>query len=264
MATVRDKLWLWGHLSGSHNGSYGIEGISAISPADAAAQLGLRNLLMIEYGGEPKPPLAPHAAELNALEEVVWSVVGAGRDRVDGLARSVEPVLALAKRFRNVKGAILDDMFCHGDDRCEPRITLQDLRRCRTALHEVPFPLDLWCVLYDYQLEADVAEYLALCDVVTFWTWQSKDLGALDINFATMEMLAPESRRLLGCYMYDYGDSAPMAVDVMRRQCDTALEWLKSGRIDGVIFLSNCVCDLGYEAVDSTRDWIAEHGDEPL
>jgi hypothetical protein len=50
----------------------------------------------------------------------------------------------------------------------------------------------------------------------------------------------------------------------MKRQCELGLQWLKEGRLDGMIFLGNSVCGMGLETVEWTREWIAQVGDEPV
>jgi hypothetical protein len=47
----------------------------------------------------------------------------------------------------------------------------------------------------------------------------------------------------------------------MQQQCQLGLEWLRTGRIEGMIFLASCICDLNLEAVEWTRKWIREVGD---
>jgi hypothetical protein len=47
----------------------------------------------------------------------------------------------------------------------------------------------------------------------------------------------------------------------MQKQCLLGLEWLRKGRIEGMIFLASCICDLNLEAVEWTRNWIREVGD---
>ena len=64
--------------------------------------------------------------------------------------------------------------------------------------------------------------------------------------------------------MWDYGQKRAMPVDLMAMQCETGLEWLHQGRIEGMIFLASCVCDLELEAVEWTRSWIARVGGEPV
>ena len=64
--------------------------------------------------------------------------------------------------------------------------------------------------------------------------------------------------------MYDYGLHIPMPLEAMQMQCETALRWLREGRIEGMIFLASCICDLELETVEWAREWIARVGDEEL
>ena len=50
---------------------------------------------------------------------------------------------------------------------------------------------------------APVADHLAACDVMTFWTWKAEELARLEANFRRTEELAPTTRKVLGCYMWD-------------------------------------------------------------
>jgi hypothetical protein len=54
-----------------------------------------------------------------------------------------------------------------------------------------------------------------------------------------------------------------MPLDRMVRQCETVLGWLRDGRIDGIILLASCICDLGLETVGWARQWIAAIADQP-
>lgn len=89
-------------------------------------------------------------------------------------------------------------------------------------------------------------------------------LSELEENFERVEHLAPSCRKVLGCYMWDYGNRKPMPISLMERQCQIGLQWLRDGRIDGMIFLASCICDLELETVEWTRRWIREVGDEPI
>jgi len=118
-----------------------------------------------------------------------------------------------------------------------------------------PRPLDLWVVLYDSQLDQPVQPYLDVCDVTTFWTWKAEALNRLEENFARVESMTPGKRRLIGCYMFDYGTKHPMPVALMQKQCELGLRWLRAGRLDGMIFCSNCCADLGLDrGVDARVD----------
>jgi len=48
-----------------------------------------------------------------------------------------------------------------------------------------------------------------------------------------------------------------MPLDAMARQCELGLRWLHEGRIEGMIFLASCICDLKLETVEWARNWIA-------
>lgn len=125
--------------------------------------------------------------------------------------------------------------------------------------------LKLWVVLYDGQLDWPVKEHLELCNKVTYWTWKADNLKNLESTFAKMEKLVPQKcGKILGCYMWDYGGKKPMPLDLMKYQCETGLRWLKEGRIEGMIFLASCICDLDIEAVEWTRKWISEVGNVEL
>ena len=38
LGAFRDRLWLWGHVAGSHNGQYGLPGPSRVTPAECPAR----------------------------------------------------------------------------------------------------------------------------------------------------------------------------------------------------------------------------------
>jgi len=46
--------------------------------------------------------------------------------------------------------------------------------------------------------------------------------------------------------------------------CEVGLRWLREGRIEGMIFLASCICDLGLKTVEWTRRWITEVGDQTI
>ena len=262
MSVVRDRLWIWGHEAGSHNDRYGLSGSSRMTPAEGALYLGVPNLIMVRYDDLPGPPFDQYARALSPLSRVVWSIVGAGgRTEQDEVAIAVD----LASRFPNICGVMMDDFFRSGDAEGGIGVfdseMLVDLRGRLTADGR---KLDLWVVLYRHNLDPSVREHLAQCDVVAFWTWRAEELDALDQSFEEVECLAPSSRKVLGCYMWDYGAGKPMPVSSMEHQCRTGLRWLQEGRIEGMIFLASCICDLDLEAVEWTRRWIQEVGDMEL
>ena len=263
-STVRDRFWLWGHDAGAHNDGWGLPRPSRITPTEAALYLGIPNLIMVRYMGRPPLPFDQYVLPFRALRRVVWSVVGA-RGQTDEDERA--HVLDLAARHPNITGLMLDDFF--GSELAtkgeEPAVLPADkLRELRTELTVAGRRLHLWAVVYEHQLERPLAPYLDLLDLVSLWTWDSEKLSGLEANLERLEEVAPRCGRVLGCYLWDYGAKKPMPLELLWHQCEVGLRWLRQGRIEGMIFLASCLCDLELEAVEWTRNWIAQVGDEQL
>ncbi len=263
MKRVRDGFWIWAHEAGSHGyDEWGIPKPSRITPVEAALYMGVGNVIMVRYGGKPEPPYEQYGVPFRSLKSVVWSIVGAGGVASDGERTEV---LKLAKHLPNMTGVMMDDFFkSPSEDREVAVLSLDELRDIRNDLTASGRKLKLWVVLYDHQLSLPVKDHLSLCDKVTFWTWEPANLENLERNFDAVEELAPSCGKLLGCYMWDYEQKRPMPVDTMKMQCSTGLRWLREGRIEGMVFLATCICDLDLEAVEWTRRWIAEVGDEEI
>ena len=265
--TVRDKIWLWGHVEGSHNGHFGLpSGLdgSKITMMEACNYMGIKNCMVVEYDGKPEyEEGANYAAQLSDCKRIGWSAVGAGTpvDFVVDHVKPIKTILQLSDKFENLKEVMFDDFFV-GD---KPRVTLDQLHEMRTLIHERERPLDMWVVIYDFNLEEYLHdEYLEYFDVLNFWTWKSNDLDSLEANLNKLRLRVPNKRIILGCYMYDYGLNKPMSVRKMAEQCQNALKFLKDGSIEGIVFLAGCICDLNLDAVEWTREWVTYVGDNNI
>jgi len=161
----------------------------------------------------------------------------------------------------------MDDFFKNKPDE-NGRIavyTPSELRSMKQQLMIDDRKLDLWVTLYGHNLGLpNIDKYLEQCDAITYWTWRAEALNGLEQSFDQFEQISPSSRKVLGCYMWDYGDQKPMPVSLMQRQCEFGLKWLREGRIEGMIFLASCICDLELEAVEWTRKWIQEVGEKDI
>jgi len=266
MDLVRDRFWIWGHEAGSHTSRmskkmWAIPNKSRMTPAEAAAYMGIPNCVMVVFNNLPKPPFLRHALAFRPLKQVVWSLMGDASSTRNDQESDLEEILSLAGRFPNISGAIMDDFF-HTAGRA--RYSLEETSRLYSRLHGAVRPLDLWVVLYNGQLDLPIAPYLEFCDVVTFWTMTGSQLVDLERNFERFVAVTPAKRRVLGCYMWNYGEKRPMSVEMMRHQCELGLRWLREGQIEGMILLASCICDLELEAVEWTRAWIADVGQETL
>jgi len=259
---ARECFWLWGHESGSHNETWDLPGSSRISPVEAACYMGIPNVIMVHYKtADPLPPDHQYLVPFRTLRRVVWSVVGSGGAHRDD---EVDRVLEVSKLLPAMEGVIMDDFFRQGQKDAGV-LSVAELQELRTRLARSGRPLDLWVVLYDHQLDLPVASHVGLCDKVAFWTWKAEQLVNLEANFGRLERMVPDGRhRVLGCYMWDYGQKRPMPLELMKKQCELGLRWLKEKRIDGMIFLASCICDLDLETVEWTRRWIEQVGGEEV
>jgi len=82
----------------------------------------------------------------------------------------------------------------------------------------------------------------------------------LTLNVAQVREVAPHLKVILGCYLVDFTKKLSIPIPAMQRQCDFGLEALKQKQIEGMMFLSNGVMDVGFEAVEWTREWIEKVG----
>ncbi len=265
--TIRDALWLWGQEAGcfhrAGNNRWKLPGMSRMTPTEGALYMGIPNLMVVRFNNQPAPPFRQYALPMRGLKRVVWSIIGDSSSKENNRKADIDEVLALRAEFPNLTGAIMDDFF--HDNTPEPgRFPPQQVADFQQRLHEGACPLDLYVVVYANNLDLPLRPYLDAVDAITFWTWQSGDLDSLESNFARLENIAHNKRKLLGLYMWDFGACAPIPMSAMKHQCHLGLEWLRAGRIEGMVFLANCIADLDLEAVEYARKWIAEIGDEPL
>ena len=124
--------------------------------------------------------------------------------------------------------------------------------------------LDLAVVVYNHQLMPELAPLLKDVDTVLFWTWKASELKDLEANFRRLKEILPDKKVYLGCYLWDFGTGQPLPIELMQKQSELGLEWLKAGEIEGMIFLCNNIMDKNLEAVKWTREWIASVGGEKL
>lgn len=264
-----DRLWLWGHNAGSHHlpvNTYNLPGENLMDPAEACRYLGIDRCCRVALGDHgPFPPFDDEAEKLRDLKEVVWSAIGdASSKQHDGNQSDLDEILRISARYDNISGAILDDFFiAPTPDGRVARHSVESIRDMRNKLHRFDRrPLDLWLVWYAHQLDYELTEYIKLFDVMTLWEWKGSNLARLDSNIDKFIDKTSDKRRLVGCYLYNYGERMPMTVDQMAHQLEICLQRIKQGDIEGIVFCANTVVDIGLEAVAFTRDWIAKNGNK--
>lgn len=90
--------------------------------------------------------------------------------------------------------------------------------------------------------------------MVSLWAWDAEKVRNISESLRQLEGLAPSCGKVLGCYMWDYGRKSPMPLDVLKDLCGLGLDWLRQGRIEGMIFLASCICDLEVDAGMGSED----------
>lgn len=134
-STVLDRLWIWTHPVGAHDGidlGGGRKGKSRMTPVQGADLLGVRNLYFIHFPNNPPvSQFRQYALDFRPMKRVVWSLTGAGGDTS---AEGREAVLKLAAEFPHITGFVLDD-FLHWSGDSPPKPWL--------AANGVQFPVTL-------------------------------------------------------------------------------------------------------------------------
>ncbi len=245
---IIDKMWIWGHRVNQFYNSWGINAESKATPSDGARYLGVSNIMMC------LPPSEEEARGVSHLKHIVWCVY---YDESWQFLPSLQPIRDLATRYPQIEGVLVDDLssWCIRKG-MKPEL----LAQLHAAVRGGTRPLALWGVFYNMNLDLNLEDYFPYIDVSTFWTWRAEDLKDLEGNFEAFEKRIGDKPIILGLYMYDYGDKRQMPVPLMKKQCRIALELLKEKRIQGMHFITSSITDLGFEAVEWTRDWIKAVG----
>lgn len=274
MTKLRDNCWLWGQNVGVHhacgNNVYKLPGVNRMDSAEGCALFGIPNCCRVAMVDGPFPPFDAEAEKLKNCKQVVWSAIGAGGLKQHNDDKSdLEEVLRQAAIWPNVTGAVLDDFFNSVEgfrnSGAIARHTVKSIASMREKLHGFPKrKLDLWMVWYSYQLDFEVADYIALCDVVTLWTWKGSDLSVLDANLEKFVGKTSGKRRLAGCYMWNYGERKPLTNSEMEDQLDRYRHWIDKGDIEGIVLCSNCIADIGLEAVGIAKRWLDTVGEKTI
>jgi len=270
--TVRDKLWIF---SNPTNADYAyVRKRSVMSPVEAAVYMGIPNIFMVQqYPGKGEeglykpfePPFEQYTIALRVLKRVAWSLVGAS-----GITKEWErqQVLSMARQTPNFVGVFLDDFF-HDEGKEVASLSVDQLRDIQRQLKGTDKKMDMYVTFYARQLKLPIVEHLKLIDVITLWMWKPEELDDVDSHLTKLEEMVPGCRKMVGVYttaLQENGNPrwTSMPIPLMQKQCEQALGWLHSGRIEGIIVYGGTTLDVGYEAVDWTRDWIRRVADRKL
>ena len=257
---IRDRLWNWGHLEGSHNKDTGLD--CHMTPEAFATEYGIPNAFIVSYGGNIEPPFAPFARRFAALGEVKWSILGdASTPLPDDELGNTEDVIAALSAGGNITGGVVDDFF--SPERME-RFPPSVLQKIRDRLHEEG--LDFWCVLYNHQLDMDLSAYLDCFDGITFWIWGSQFLPRAEEYLNRLFAMAGDKPVMAGVYLWDWFAPSPPPMDGARLEEQLRLYFplLETGRLRGLVVCSSTTGDAENEANLVLKEWVAKYGDREI
>ncbi len=267
MAFARDKFWMFGvrahqddcllapRLHGT-NPTYTFR--SRITPAEGAFMLDVPNVLMIQCDGEPAPfskDALGYMESFCRMDRVLWGSCGSGGFRTGNEERFI---CQMAEKYSNLTGVFMDDITSTyrklPDEGERQGKCVGMLREVRENLKAACRPMDIYITWYWH--EDPYPGMLDCIDGISLWTWNSDDLPKLRERFEAIEEKYKGKKILLGIYMYDFYNRKPVPNDLMEYQCNYALELLKEGRIDGMIFEANSVMGVGLPSEYWLREWV--------
>lgn len=265
MKTLREHCWIWGHPARSLYEHFGIKKDSDMPPVEGTYYLGARNTFLVPMD---VPVDRHHETELaKDVATVGWSINYAWEH-----PENVTEVCNLAKEYKNIRMGIFDDFFSESNEKNNYlNYTTERMETIRDELHAAG--LEFWVVLYTEEfgkVDMDVIrKYLKVFDGVSLWFWNEQEVledydKLIDIFFDLTE----GKKRMVGCYLYDFGAEAPATGKAVVYQLEKAREMIQTGTIEGVILHTNAVVAKAgvkpYEAVEACVKWMEENGDEVI
>ncbi len=169
-----------------------------------------------------------------------------------------ENVARLAKQFQNVTGVYCDDLMgLMKSAKYGPK----EFGDIRSAIRDLNPKLNLWTVVYTHELE-DVEFWTGLrphIDVVTLWIWKQENIVQMPEYVDQCRRLFPGKSIVMGVYLRDYTQVAPVPVDLVRKQMEGIATLVEKGMLSGYSILAAVLIDGHRPQADAVRDFIAVH-----
>lgn len=256
---LRDRFWVWGHPEGRYNHEYGNEEESRMTPMEGALYMGARNMFMVPVG--VKVNQRQYNKSFVTLNQVGWCIDNAAIDPT-----ALEQLIEQAKSFPNITCGVFDD-FKRYLNRVD--VPVERYRAIHERMHNNEVrPLDMWMVLYSPEFGEDAAAdeafkpYLDCFDGIILWSQKDSDLARFEEKYEIFKRLTEGKRRMLGLYLYSFGEHRKMRPELAEWQLERYSELLRAGEVEGIVLHTNTMADLDHEAYDVETAWMAKHGDE--
>ena len=263
---LRDRFWLWGHPEGRYNNNiddYGCPDESRMTPMEGCLYLGISKTFMVPVSW--KVNRRQYNKSFKTLREVGWEFT-----RHMDTPEQIYDYINEAKEFTNISCVVFDDFKGIMKDQNLPELN-EKLRWITDKMHNNDVKkLDSWMVLYNHEYgidekaDAEFQDTMDIFDGIIMWNWYESQYKAIPEKFEIFKKLTPKNRRLFGCYLYNFGESRQATGEAVKWQLDFYREKILAGEAEGVVFHTNTMADLDYEAYDAALEWMAEHGDEEV
>lgn len=226
----RENVWVWGGPTPSWGGS-----MAKDAGLKAREYFGFDNVMYV-YGALDREMVELHR-ECGKLICHLGSNCRTKGVRSIGDVEEAETLSSLSLEFPNLRGGVVDDMIAN----CGPNYSIREYRKIYDALHRHNPDLELYAVVYTYELDLPIAKRLSDCiDRVILWTWSAGDLIQLDMNLEKCRLLYPGKKIMMGVFMFDYGLTAlPNQVAAMEFQLSRARRYLSEGKIQDIVILGD-------------------------
>jgi len=254
---IADRVWLWGHPKNSCKAYAGAATDTFVTPAECARDFGFTNVYYVPFS-HPMDIVSlskdQEGIKKTGLSVETWG--NAGADKMD-------ETFKLIPLFSNLNRLVFDDFV---SEKAHPHIitsgsvTIPQLKEYRDRIHAAG--LEMWVVYYQAQLDMPVEEYLQVFDGVSFWFWHEPSAEEFDKYSKAFIDKTPGKRRLIGCYLWDFGRRKQATAELVRYQLDENKKLMEKGLIEGVVLHNNDFGGLGYAAYEEARSWMHEHKDE--
>ena len=268
MAKLRDKFWVWGHPEGRYNFEFGNNASSRMTPMEGALYMGARNMFMVPVGVDLS--WRQYNKSFVTLDNVGWCLdnTGAGPNQPIN-PQLIDKLIEEARDFPNITCGVFDDFNNYLNAHKDTKPDMFHEFHERMHNNKVR-PLDMWMVLYtqefglDEQRDRDFQPYVDAFDGVIMWTWKASDLRLFEEKYAKFKEMTKNKRRMLGLYLYNFGEHRKATGKATLWQLERYTELLKAGEIEGIVLHTNTMADLDHEAYDVERAWMQLHGDEEI
>ena len=259
--TIGDRLWMWGHhadsfasMKGDAREQYNLPFDRRIDMAAACREMNVPGCFVVRWRNLPrKADLPEYMKQFASTRRVGFSITDSAKESFE---EKVRFGLEYADRMPNLTSLVMDDFFSYKGY----GLTVDAIRAAKVKMSERRVKLGVVLYADANEVKPEFKEVLDLCDEVTFWFWNGKNVNTIETQVAKLrDLIGAEKPVLLGQYMYDFGGKKPLPGASMETQLAAASRLLSQKAVHGLIFHCTPLVDMKLDAVDVSRAWIREN-----